>query len=450
MSPRVVAMGLLAVTSSARAATLCVDADGGGCFRTIQEAVNAAAPGDTVRVRAGVYFENVTIPAGKDGLRLQGVDADKAVVDPDAPHAGSGIRVESNDVEVDSLGIRNGQHHGVVVAAGVSGAHLHDLRMLGVRGPSAILAEQGSTGLRIAQNAIRASGRMAGIHLEGGNEGSIVSGNTVEQVDNGIVVSGPGVRVVGNFVAGATTNGIRAEGPDVLVADNTLARVFHTGIAAVGPNPTVRGNHLTNAGPVSVDCVSCTGGLVAHNANVGSSGSFFVNASGFLLRADATGLLARDNAVSRAGASGFEVFGPVHLARNHAVDLGTVFSAGFFVDGEGALLEQNLALRMGGSGFKSFGGHGTFDSNRAFDAYGGSAFLLDGGQGDADQNVFTGNRAAGSALAGFAIIRNAILTVLSGNTAANNRYDFCDDGVATDVSGGNQFQTVSSVCDVLR
>ena len=337
-----------------------------------------------------------------------------------------------------------------MVAAGVSGATVHDLRIVGVRGPSAIRAEPGSTGLRIAHNAIRASGRMAGIQLEGDNDGSIVSGNTVEQVDNGIVAVGPGVRVLGNFIAGATTTGIRAEGPDVLVADNTLARVFHRGIAAVGPEPTVRGNHLTNAGPIDVDCVSCTGGLVANNANVGSSGSFFVMGSGFILRADAPGLVVRDNAASRTSWAGFEVFGPVQVTRNHAVDLGVVFSPGFFVDGEGAVLERNFALRTGGSGFRTVGTNGSFDDNESLQAYGGSAFWVNGVQGDADANRLTRNRAVGSSLAGFAVTQDAAGTVLSGNVAAGNRYDFCDDGIATDVSGGNQFQTVSSVCDVVR
>src|SRR6185436_5922560 len=44
-------------------ATLCVNPGGtGGCFSTIQAAVNAATNGDTVNVEAGTYDEDVTIP----------------------------------------------------------------------------------------------------------------------------------------------------------------------------------------------------------------------------------------------------------------------------------------------------------------------------------------------------------------------------------------------------
>ena len=56
------------VAQSATGATLKVPAD----FATIQEAVDAALPADTVLVTGGTYAENVTIPTGKDGITLRG------------------------------------------------------------------------------------------------------------------------------------------------------------------------------------------------------------------------------------------------------------------------------------------------------------------------------------------------------------------------------------------
>lgn len=63
---------------------LIVDNDGLDCpnweYPTIQLAVDAAEPGDKIKVCRGVYLEQVTIPAGKDGLTLFSVPNLQAVI----------------------------------------------------------------------------------------------------------------------------------------------------------------------------------------------------------------------------------------------------------------------------------------------------------------------------------------------------------------------------------
>jgi pectin methylesterase-like acyl-CoA thioesterase len=60
-----VLFGVLSVVTQAlpaQAATLCVNTGGtGGCYATIQVAVNAASSSDTINVAAGTYAESVTV-----------------------------------------------------------------------------------------------------------------------------------------------------------------------------------------------------------------------------------------------------------------------------------------------------------------------------------------------------------------------------------------------------
>jgi pectin methylesterase-like acyl-CoA thioesterase len=63
---------LISVTSlPIGAATRCVNPGGtGGCFSSIQRAIDAAAPGDTILIGRGIYTENLVVPKS---LTLLGV-----------------------------------------------------------------------------------------------------------------------------------------------------------------------------------------------------------------------------------------------------------------------------------------------------------------------------------------------------------------------------------------
>ena len=83
----VVIFSLFFTVSPALAATLCVAPGGaGGCYATIQAAVNAASAGDVITVATGTYPENVVIDRS---ITLQGTSATIQ------PAAGAAIRLRS-------------------------------------------------------------------------------------------------------------------------------------------------------------------------------------------------------------------------------------------------------------------------------------------------------------------------------------------------------------------
>jgi hypothetical protein len=89
-------------------ATLTVPGD----HPTIQEAVDAAQPGDTVLVGPGTYREAVTVDV--EGLTLRGTDRNAVVLDGEGIDS-SGISVLSPDVTVANLTVRDFNQNGVLV-----------------------------------------------------------------------------------------------------------------------------------------------------------------------------------------------------------------------------------------------------------------------------------------------------------------------------------------------
>jgi nitrous oxidase accessory protein NosD len=74
---RIITLVIL-IAESASAATLTVDDSGGAMYTKIQEAVNAASPGDTIYVNDGTYKENIVIPKS---LTLNGQNMSNVIID---------------------------------------------------------------------------------------------------------------------------------------------------------------------------------------------------------------------------------------------------------------------------------------------------------------------------------------------------------------------------------
>jgi parallel beta-helix repeat protein len=441
-----VARALLAVAvvsaSRSDALTRCVKPGGaGGCFAVIQDAVTASGPGDVVSIGPGVYFENVTVLPGREGMQIVGAGKTATIIDPDVPNAGNGIIVNADGVVVRNLGIRNGQFAGIGVAG--NDVVIQGVRVVGVRGSGSIgIQVDIGTRVQLLSNEIRAVDNR-GIFVGGNGPDVLVSGNTVTQTPTAIQVNAATPRVIGNKVAGGS-QGIIVAGVQAVVEGNVIEQCGGGfGLVVSGQNPTVRKNKLVNAGDVLIECNPCSGGLASGNTSLGSRGQ------GLHVSADAPGFVVQANSVSRARGAAYELFGAsIQATANTAIDTGVHPNGDCFLTlaGDGHVFSGNKATRCGRAGYFIDADGVTLEGNTATQA-GTDGFVVTGSTG----STVTANKALSSNAAGVALFDSAVGTSLSGNLASGNRYGLCGSGTGT-VLGQNSLGAppTSTVCDVTQ
>lgn len=245
---RAVALAVAAVAltpAGAQAATLYVEDDDGGStcpvnefYFGIQDAVDAAAPGDTIRICPGTYAGNVQV--FKAGLTILGPQAG---VDPATRPVGggpgeavvndiNGLDVFGDGTVVDGLTILGSEPgFGTGAAIGGDDAELRNTIVTGM--DFGIAVEQGGWAIRN-----RVTGRpdsIAGIAAKG--DDAQVRDNTVSNVGGyGIVVNGGAddAKVLGNRLNGNGTQPATVSG----ASDPADCKDFTTGTGTAGTAST--------------------------------------------------------------------------------------------------------------------------------------------------------------------------------------------------------------------
>jgi hypothetical protein len=284
-------VGPLLTPTSATDGMLIVDDDGLDCpnrnYPTIQLAVDNAQPGDKIKVCRGTYIEQVTIPAGKDGLTLFSEGAFQAII-------------KAPPVMVDEKAIVR-----------VSGAHNVTIRHFTITGPGGTTCHSIEYGVRVDNSGsalitdnhitqirdVGLSGCQNGIAVDIGrvSGGAVGTGTVVHNlIDNyqkgGVVVSNTGssAEVAYNEVVGIgptgsiAQNGIQVSGgAQADIHHNKVSRNLYTtaGTEATGilviSQPTTRVHHndvFMNNGGISLCDVSNTAEVSynnTHNNNFG-------------------------------------------------------------------------------------------------------------------------------------------------------------------------------------
>jgi len=245
-----------------------VDDDGEADFHTIQEAINAAASGDTVYVKEGTYYERVVVD--KRDLTLVGDGWVRTVIDGGG--VGTVIKVTADNVVISGFTIQNGGSRPGLEVLGY--ADVTDNRVtknkIGIHVCSECrIAENVVTGngqgillyfsseVRVEANNL--TGNTVGISLHGSSNNVIKGNRVTESVPGGhgvTLLSGSSNNtVVGNFIVN-NSHGMWFSGSyNNLVLENTIANNGILGIELTDSSNNIlyHNNFINNKKHVTIN-----------------------------------------------------------------------------------------------------------------------------------------------------------------------------------------------------
>ena len=368
------------------------DNDNDLLFTTIQAAIDASGPGDTVKladlVFSGPGNRDLVIPPDRDGLKLTGSCGPNTahILAFDGGTAHNGIAVSPARARIECLVILHprvgistslvaeGLQVSKVVVEGAadkalyvnaSGPLVQNSQFLAGANSGVTIA--GDLGGRFLTNTIRFFGghclalddatdtlvqgnRVSGCGGHGiaasfnntTDSGNRYQGNTLSEVGGTCIhhsstgpyaLVGQDARGAGqpNRISGCAGNGVMATGNDVLVRGNTIEGVGASGVELHGPRASVTGNRVTGA---------TAGGIVVGSDDGLVQGNTVLKADGTAIWVQGDRAKVIGNRVTAAGASGIAVFRPdVTIEKNTVTETGVL---GIFADGTNALIRGNL------------------------------------------------------------------------------------------------------------
>jgi pectinesterase len=231
-----------ALASPARAATtITVATDGSGNYTTIQAAIAAASGGTVISVQAGTYHGQVSVPASKPGLTIQGATgtATDVVITGNAPQSTAGTQGSATllnlakDSTVKNVTVQNTYGEGsqaLAVYAGGDRQVYRNVRMLGFQDT---FLSWGGTGTSQVRQYVYKS------HIEGAVD--FIYGNGDLVIDSSTIVSLNRDSSNNGYLTAAATNASNKYG--ILITRSTLSssaaaqtvalgRCWHAGNAA--------------------------------------------------------------------------------------------------------------------------------------------------------------------------------------------------------------------------
>ena len=302
--------------ASTQAANLFVQPEGYGneCTATfpcgsLQAAIDRAGPDDHIHVSRGTYVENITIPAGKNGLEISGSNAKNTLLisaggDNPPKFAPAGVPVDivvdifSADVSIEGLTIRH--------PAGIPAKR--DIGVF-VRPPAINVSIEKNTIERMRTGSVLepTTPGSRGVFVIRATGTEIAKNRFSGNYEDHIHLPTSGSEVVKNRISGALRLGIVViqETPDTLSQDNVIANNTVTGsgsdgIQIEGDSNTVSRNKVTGnggagirlCGPTSLPACAAPGMGATSNENIVTDNKLTGNAGGTIVN-DGVGNIIR-------------------------------------------------------------------------------------------------------------------------------------------------------------
>jgi pectinesterase len=255
--------GFAFVTPAHAATTVTVAADGSGNYTTIQAALGAVSSGSVINIKPGTYRGQVSIPAGKSGVTLQGTTgtATDVVITGNAPASTAGTSGSATvlnlagNTTVKGLTIANtyAAHDSQALAlyAGGDRQVYRNVRLLGYQDT---FLSWGGTGSSQVRQYVYKSYIEGAVDFIYGNGALVIDSTTIRSLDRGSTNNG--------YITAAATNAANPYG--ILITRSTLSgpsaartvalgRCWHAGGAAdaigqVLVRDSALGAHIRQAG----------------------------------------------------------------------------------------------------------------------------------------------------------------------------------------------------------
>ncbi len=356
-------------------------------FFTIQDAVDAAADGDTIQVGAGTYLETVVIDGFTD-LVVRGKG--KVVIDSDTGAAALTLS-NSTDCVVEKIRAEDGPGHGFLVLSSTD-CTLSKCRVENVDGDGVRLDD--CTGITVSKCNIRDTGddsiALAVGSLEPAIDCTVTKNKCRDSGLDGVGVNGTGNLIEKNQVKQAGNEGLDTDettpgGSNVFLA-NRVIKPAGVGIRITGTANEARENKVVKSGERAVHVEGGSDHVVEGN-KLAKAGN-----DGIRVESGVNGVSLLDNKVPKAGDDGIEV------------------------DGDGATIDGNKISGADEDGFEV----------------------------DGDDGFYIGNKANGCKVDGFHLSEGSGNTLTQNKAHGNKGFDLNDEtGGANTIAGDNKFGTTS-------